>query len=89
MASAYTVARLVAPGPDAAAIEHAMLRGMLRALDPHSTFLDLHDFREAKLGTLGRYGGVGLEIAFRNDHFTVVAPFEGTPAWRAGVRNCS
>src|SRR6185312_16038202 len=33
------------------------------------------------------FGGVGVEVDFRNEFVTVVAPIEGSPAARAGVRS--
>ncbi len=65
---------------------YGAIRGMLRALDPHSSFLDPESYREMQVETSGSFGGLGIEITIRDDQLTVVAPIEGTPAWRAGVQ---
>jgi carboxyl-terminal processing protease len=66
---------------------YGAVRGMLRALDPHSSFLDPESYREMQVETSGSFGGLGIEITVRDDQLTVVAPIEGTPAWRAGVQS--
>jgi carboxyl-terminal processing protease len=65
---------------------YGAVRGMLRALDPHSSFMDPESYREMQVETSGSFGGLGIEITIRDDQLTVVAPIEGTPAWRAGVQ---
>jgi carboxyl-terminal processing protease len=65
---------------------YGAIRGMLRSLDPHSAFLDPESYREMQVETSGSFGGLGIEITIRDDQLTVVAPIEGTPAWRAGIQ---
>jgi carboxyl-terminal processing protease len=65
---------------------YGAVRGMLRSLDPHSSFMDPDSYREMQVETSGSFGGLGIEITIRDDQLTVVAPIEGTPAWRAGVQ---
>lgn len=67
-------------------IIYGAIRGMLRSLDPHSAFLDPESYREMQVETTGSFGGLGIEITIRDDQLTVVAPIEGTPAWRAGIQ---
>ncbi|MCY4514319.1 MAG: S41 family peptidase [Candidatus Tectomicrobia bacterium] len=64
---------------------HGAIRGMLRSLDPHSSFMPPEMFGEMQVETEGRFGGLGIEITIRDDVLTVVAPIEETPAFRAGV----
>lgn len=61
------------------------LRGMLRSMDPHSSFMTPEDFKEMKVDTKGEFGGLGIQISIRNGVLTVIAPIEDTPAWRAGI----
>ncbi|MFQ5829160.1 MAG: S41 family peptidase [Candidatus Methylomirabilia bacterium] len=61
------------------------IKGTLRGLDPHSSFLDPDMYREMQVETSGSFGGLGIEITLRDDVLTVVAPIEGTPAYRAGL----
>src|SRR5947208_16862877 len=62
------------------------IKGTLRGLDPHSSFLDPESYREMQVETSGSFGGLGIEITLRDDVLTVVAPIEGTPAHRAGLQ---
>jgi carboxyl-terminal processing protease len=65
---------------------HGAIRGMLRTLDPHSSFMPSDVYREMQIETEGRFGGLGIEITIRDDILTVVSPIEGTPAFRAGIQ---
>ena len=65
---------------------YGAVRGMLRSLDPHSSFMDPESYREMQVETSGSFGGLGIEITIRDDVLTVVAPIDGTPAWRAGIQ---
>jgi carboxyl-terminal processing protease len=62
------------------------IKGTLRGLDPHSSFLDPEMYKEMQVETSGSFGGLGIEITLRDDVLTVVAPIEGTPAYRAGIQ---
>src|SRR6185503_14652757 len=65
---------------------YGAVRGMLRSLDPHSSFMDPESYREMQVETTGSFGGLGIEITLRDDVLTVVTPIDGTPAFRAGVQ---
>ena len=62
------------------------LKGMLDTLDPHTSYLEADLFREVQLDTKGEFEGLGIEITKRDGFVTVVAPIDGTPAARAGIR---
>jgi len=63
------------------------VRGLLADLDPHSSYLDPESHREMQVDTRGEFHGLGIEIMKRRDGFIeVVAPIDGTPAARAGLR---
>jgi len=64
---------------------YSAIKGTLRGLDPHSSFLDPEMYKEMQVETSGSFGGLGIEITLKDDILTVVAPIEGTPAYRAGV----
>jgi carboxyl-terminal processing protease len=64
---------------------YSAIKGTLRGLDPHSSFLDPDSYREMQVETSGSFGGLGIEITLKDDVLTVVAPIEGTPAYRAGL----
>lgn len=62
------------------------VRGMVTNLDPYSQFLDADEYEEVRISTSGNYSGVGLEVNLRDGRVLVVAPIEGTPADKAGIR---
>ncbi len=62
------------------------IRGMLKTLDPHTSYLPPEAFTQMKVETSGRFGGLGIEITIRKGILTVVAPIEDTPAFKAGVK---
>jgi len=59
---------------------------LLRDLDPYSTTLDSAMINELKIMASGKFAGVGMVVGFRDGYYVVVAPFDGSPAYRAGIR---
>ncbi|RKZ89238.1 MAG: peptidase S41 [Gammaproteobacteria bacterium] len=74
----------VEPVEDKELLQNA-IRGMLSGLDPHSTYLDLDDFKELREGTSGEFGGLGIEVTMEDGFVKVVSPIDDTPAAKAGV----
>ena len=62
------------------------LKGMLDVLDPHTSYLSKEFYKEVQLDTKGEFEGLGIEITKRDGYVTVVAPIDGTPAAKAGIR---
>jgi len=62
------------------------LRGMVLGLDPHSNYLSPEDVAIFEGDTSGSFGGIGVVVDFRDGQVIVIAPVEGSPADRAGVR---
>ena len=62
------------------------IRGMLTGLDPHSSYLDVDQFKELQVGTSGQFGGLGIEVGMEDGFVKVIAPIDDTPAQRAGVQ---
>jgi len=62
------------------------IRGMLSGLDPHSSFLDLEEFKELTVGTRGEFGGLGIVVGMENGFVKVISPIDDTPAQRAGIK---
>lgn len=62
------------------------ISGMLRTLDPHSSYLDPDAYKELQVETKGSFGGIGIEITIRDGVLTVVSPLEGTPAYELGIQ---
>jgi len=68
------------------ALYKGAIPGMLRTLDPHSNFFDPKDFEALRDDQRGSYSGVGMQVGPRNGKTIVIAPFEGSPAYKAGLR---
>ncbi|MGA2050157.1 MAG: S41 family peptidase [Terracidiphilus sp.] len=68
-----------------AAIYDGAIPGMLRVLDPHSSFHDPKDYARMREEQHGRYYGVGMGILEMDSKIYVVEPFENTPSFRAGI----
>jgi carboxyl-terminal processing protease len=64
---------------------YAAMKGMVSKLDPHSEFLDADSFQQLQDDTEGQFGGLGLVVALRDGHVTVVSPVDDTPGFRAGI----
>lgn len=67
---------------------YAAIRSMLSSLsDPYTRFLDPREFKEMQIDTSGQLSGVGIQLSIDKDskELVVIAPIEGSPAFRAGV----
>lgn len=63
------------------------ISGMVDSLgDPYTVFLDPEDTQKFLEDISGRFEGVGMEIGIKNEVLQVIAPLEGTPAQKAGMR---
>src|SRR5882672_9872893 len=65
---------------------YGALQGMVVTLDPFSQFMPPDDYKEMQTETSGKFGGLGIEIAIKDERLTVISPIEGTPADRAGLK---
>lgn len=71
---------------DAPPAVYGSIDGMLRTLDPHSSFFDPNTYAQMRERQEGRYPGIGVSIVAANDDVTVTQLFEGSPAYKAGIR---
>ncbi len=71
---------------DKTLLEHA-IRGMLTGLDPHSTYLNAEEYQELKIGTTGKFGGLGIQVGMEDGFVKVISPIDDTPAYRAGLKS--
>jgi carboxyl-terminal processing protease len=76
----------VEPIDDQVLLESA-IRGMVADLDIHSQYLDASEYLDIRASTSGSYSGIGLEVGTRDDEILVIAPIDGSPAQRAGIRS--
>ncbi len=68
-------------------ITEGAIKGMVEELDPHSQYMSPEDYTLFQGETEGQFGGVGIEVESRSDEITVIAPIEGSPAERAGIKS--
>jgi carboxyl-terminal processing protease len=64
----------------------AAIQGLLAGLDPHSEYLGPEQMQDLTEDTTGSYDGLGIEVLQVEGTLRVVAPIDGTPAERAGVK---
>ncbi len=63
------------------------MKGMLRELDPFSSYMEPEGYKELVDDTEGReFGGIGIVVTFRNHILEVIAPMEDTPGFKAGIK---
>lgn len=71
--------------------EEELLNGLKFGLveaagDPYSEYLTAEQADELDLALKGEFSGIGAEIGIEDDQLIVIAPIEGTPADKAGLR---
>jgi len=62
------------------------LDGMMKNLDAHSNYLTQKDYKKLQVQTSGEFGGLGITVGIKDGALTVIAPLEGTPADKAGLK---
>jgi carboxyl-terminal processing protease len=62
------------------------VEGMLKTLDPHSSFFDPRQYAQMRERQEGRYYGLGIQIQVIDGDITVMSIFEGSPAFKKGLR---
>src|SRR5215467_9766082 len=67
-------------------IVYDSINGMLQTLDPHSSFFDPKQYAQMRERQSGQYYGIGLSILTINGDVTAMSVFEGSPAYKAGLR---
>ncbi len=69
-------------------VESGTINGMLAATldDPYTRYMDPQAFRQVQIDVQGEYGGIGIMVGIKDGKLTIIAPFEGTPGYEAGLR---
>jgi carboxyl-terminal processing protease len=62
------------------------ISGMVKSLDPHTSYMPPVSYKEMQVETTGKFGGLGIEISVRDGVLTVVSPIEDTPAFKVGIK---
>jgi carboxyl-terminal processing protease len=65
---------------------YGAIDGMLKTLDPHSSFFDPRSYRQLRERQQGSYHGLGIQIQVLDGDITVMSIFEGSPAYKRGLR---
>jgi len=71
--------------PDESLLIEGAIKGMLGALDPHSSYMNAKDFKGIQAEMTGKFGGLGIEVTMEDGIIKVVSPIDDTPASRAGL----
>jgi carboxyl-terminal processing protease len=72
---------------DSKKLFYGAIKGMLSAAgDPYTTFFDPEENQKFNEDITGSFEGLGVEIGMKNNILTIIAPLEGTPAEKAGLR---
>ncbi len=71
---------------DPQVVINGAINGMMKSLDPHSTFMTADQYNDLQADTKGEFGGLGIVITIQDDIITIVAPIEDKPAFVAGVK---
>ncbi len=80
------VKKLYVEEVDTEELIQAAIKGMMKKLDPHSALLTPDAYQEMQVDTKGKFEGLGIVIAIRNEVLTVISPIDDTPAFKAGVK---
>jgi carboxyl-terminal processing protease len=72
--------------PDLEMLGKSSIQGMLRQLDPHSTFFTKSEFDDVQTEQSSRTFGIGVTIAKRYDRVYILSATPGGPSQRAGLR---
>jgi carboxyl-terminal processing protease len=62
------------------------ISGMVKSLDPHTSYMPPVSYKEMQVETTGKFGGLGIEISLRDGILTVVSPIDDTPAFKVGIK---
>ena len=71
---------------DSERLVYGSIEGMLRTLDPHSSFLDPKAYAQMRERQQGQYFGIGISIVSIDGDIRVTQVFEKSPADESGVR---
>jgi carboxyl-terminal processing protease len=71
--------------PDDDKMIEGAINGMLAALDPHSSYMNAHEYSQMQEQMSGEFGGIGIEVTSDDGILKIVSPLDGTPADKAGL----
>ncbi len=71
---------------DQAEMMDSAINGVLQSLDPYSAYMSPEVFKDMQTDTKGEFGGLGIEVGMELGVIKVIAPIDGTPASKAGIK---
>jgi len=71
---------------DQAKAMDSAINGVLQSLDPYSAYMSPELFKDMQTDTKGEFGGLGIEVGMELGVIKVIAPIDGTPASKAGIK---
>jgi carboxyl-terminal processing protease len=71
--------------PDIDKVMEGAIEGMLKALDPHSSYIPADKQKEVEEDFAGHFGGIGIEFEIKDKYLTVVSAIPDTPSERIGL----
>src|SRR5580704_15137029 len=71
--------------PDDGKLLDSAINGIVKSLDPHSSYMDAKSYRDMQVTTSGQFGGLGMQVNMEDGLLKVVSPIDDTPAARAGI----
>ncbi len=72
---------------DAEALSAGSIRGLLQALDdPYASFLNAEQYQVESQDFKGFFEGIGAHVSMRDGQLVIIAPMQGSPAEKAGIR---
>lgn len=87
LAEILTVVRQFSPeNVESEKLVEGAIDGLLKQLDPHSSYYDQDRYRTMREDQSGSFYGIGIIVGYQNEQLTVIAPIEGAPAFEAGIR---
>ncbi|MGK7369246.1 MAG: S41 family peptidase, partial [Candidatus Halalkalibacterium sp. M3_1C_030] len=63
------------------------LRGMFKALDPHSVYIEPEQSEDIERNFDGKFQGIGIQFNIIQDTITVITPISGGPSDQLGIRS--
>lgn len=61
------------------------IRGMLADLDPHSSYMEVDQYRRLENDSMGRYSGIGVEVSTKDKRINIVLIMPGSAAEKSGI----
>ena len=82
----FAIANLYVDETDENKLVEAAIQGMLKELDPHSTYSDAEEVKKMNEPLQGNFDGIGIQFNMAEDTLFVIQPVSGGPSEKVGIR---